>query len=254
MSNRQLPRSPYLNQRFAAAIDQFGADLRASANIHHPVGKGSEREHSLTDFFRRRLPERFGVVSGEVVDLHGETGPQLDILIYDRFADFPFNNGNYSIVAAEALLASIEIKSRLTSNEINKCVDAARRLRRLRPHGRELGGKNVAQSKNGAGSARYMHCIFAFGTDIGAKRWPTNEAARFNRIAGEAHMIDGAYVLGRGLINFNCKRARMEDEKAGAISSFYFTILNFVLREADRRKPTPYGRYVTHAPQSWTDI
>src|SRR5882757_7171029 len=105
----KLPRSSYLNERFAAAIDHFGADLKESAKNQHTIIKGGEREHSLTKFFRERLPERFGVTTGEVVDLNGQIGPQLDILIYDRNADFAFNSGNHSILAAEALLASIEI-------------------------------------------------------------------------------------------------------------------------------------------------
>jgi hypothetical protein len=250
----KLPRSPYLNERFAAAIDHFGADLKASAKNRHTVIKGGEREHSLTRFFRERLPDRFGVTTGEVVDLRGQTGPQLDILIYDRYADFPFNSSTHSILAAEALLATIEIKSRLNAVEVRKCADAARKLRQLRPFDRELGGHDVGQHRDGVKRARYMHCVFAFATDLKAVKWTTSEAARFDRQMGGAHLIDAAYVLGKGLLNFSYRKARIEDDAGGAITSFYFTILNFVMREAARRNPTPYDRYVTHSFRSWGDI
>lgn len=216
--------------------------------------KGGEREQSLTKFFRERLPERFGVTSGEVVDLNGQTGPQLDILIYDRYADFAFNSGNQSILAAEALLASIEIKSRLNSGEVGKCVEAARKLRQLRPYNRELGGRDVGEHQDGKKRARYMHCVFTFDTDLSETKWTTKEVGRFDQKMGNDHLIDAVYVLGRGLINFSYRKARSEDAAGGAITSFYFTILNFALREADRRQPTPYDRYVTHSVRSWTDI
>ncbi len=249
-----LPRSPYLNDRFAAAIGHFAADLRASAGTRHTVVKGGEREESLTKFFRERLPARFGVASGEVIDLLGQAGPQLDILIYDRNTDFAFNSGNQSIIAAEALLASIEIKSRLDASEVGKCVDAARKLRMLRPHDRELAGRNIADYGDGIKRARYMHCVFAFDTNLQSGSWSTKEAERFKNKMADNHLIDAAYVLGRGIINFNFGKARLEDATGGAITSFYFTLLNFVLREADRRVPTPYDRYVTHGINSWTDI
>lgn len=248
-----LPRSPYLNARFAAAIEHFGADLKASASIAHSVIKGGEREQSLTGFMRERLPERFGVATGEVVDLNGRTSPQLDILIYDRYADFAFNGGSQSIIASEALLASVEIKSKLTSLEVAKCADAARKLRQLRPHNRELGGRDVGKL-DGKKRARYMHCVFAFDTDLKISKWPKNEVTRFDAELGSEHLIDAAYILGRGIINFNYRKARSEDGSGGAITSFYFSILNFVLREADRRRPTPYDRYVTHNVKSWSNI
>lgn len=249
-----LPRSPYLNARFAAAIQHFAADLKASAGTKHSVIKGGQREDSLIGFLRDRLPERFGVATGEVVDLNGLTGPQLDILIYDRHADFPFSTGSQTILPAEALLASVEIKSRLTSAEVAKCVEGAKKLRDLKPHDRDLAGIDVKNQNDTKKRARYMHCVFAFETDLATSNWPKNEVDRFDRAQGSSHLIDAVYVLERGVVNFNHRKARGEDEDGGAIMSFYFTLLNFVMREANRRRPTPYDRYVTHGVNSWADI
>lgn len=250
----RLPRSPYLNARFAAAIKHFAADLKASAGTKHPVIKGGERENSLAEFLRNRLPDRFGVTSGEVVDLNGRTGPQLDILIYDRYADFSFTTGSQTILPAEALLASVEVKSRLTAAEVRKSVQGSKKLRELKPHDRELAGPDVNDSADKTKRARYMHCIFAYESDLTQARWPTNEVERFDRAQSSDHRIDAVYVLERGLVNFNYRKYRAEDAEGGAIMIFYFTILNFILREADRRRPTPYHRYVTHNVNSWADI
>jgi hypothetical protein len=99
-----------------------------------------------------------------------------------------------------------------------------------------------------------MHCVFAFDPDLDDTKWTAKEVKRFDRKTGGDHLIDNAYVLGRGFISFNYRKARLEDAAGGAITSFNFTILNFAMREADRRKPTPYDRYVTHSITSWADI
>ncbi len=101
---------------------------------------------ALTSFFRERLPERFGVTSGEVVDLNGQTGPRLDILIYDRYGDFTFNSGNQSILAAEALFASVEIKSRLNAGEVRKCVEASSQASTIETYDRELWRPETSRS------------------------------------------------------------------------------------------------------------
>jgi hypothetical protein len=41
--------------------------------------------------------------------------------------DFPFSEGNEHILPAEALLASIEVKSRLTGDEVRKSSEAAQK-------------------------------------------------------------------------------------------------------------------------------
>jgi hypothetical protein len=228
--------------------------LKASAGTKHTVVKGGEREDSLAGFLRDRLPARFGVATGEVVDLNGRAGPQLDILIYDRYADFSFSTGSQTILPAEALLASVEIKSKLTAAEVRKSVEGAKKLRKLRPHDRELAGHDINDHDDNKKRARFMHCVFAFETDLAASKWPKNEVVRFDAAQGSAHLIDAVYVLERGVVNFNYRKARLEDADGGAIMTFYFTILNFVVREANRRMPTPYGRYVTHGEKTWSDI
>jgi hypothetical protein len=62
------------------------------------------------------------------------------------------------------------------------------------------------------------------------------------------------YVLNKGIFYPGHFRIRPEDEKGGAISNLYFTILNFLQRESARRDPAPYQRYITHAADAWQEI
>jgi hypothetical protein len=80
------------------------------------------------------------------------------------------------------------------------------------------------------------------------------EAERFKSFCGDEHLIDGIYVLNRGYLNIVRNGGLAENSDGNAITNFYFSILNFIQREAARRKPTPYYRYVTHPYNAWTNL
>jgi hypothetical protein len=123
----------------------------------------------------------------------------------------------------------------------------------LMPFGKPLSRPDVgsqARRKN----ARYYHCIFAYGTDLTADNWLEKEGARFFNSCKQDHLIDTVYVVGRGLLNVGSRMGRCEDSEGGAVTAFYFSILNFIQREARRRPETPYERYVTPATRAWLKL
>ncbi len=254
MSKRKLPRSPFLNSRFSAAVKEFGIALLKSGSITHRGNKGSSREEELRRFFRERLPARYAVVEGEVVDLHGRTSPQLDILFFDQNRNFALIADTSHVLPAEALLASIEVKSTLTKTEVEKSVAAAAKLRMLQPFDRPLAGTNAGTLASKMNIARYFHCIFSYETDLAMENWCKREAERINAVCGNTHLIDAVYVLNRGLINIPSNIGMLEDQAGGAITNFYFSVLNFIQRESERRADTPFDRYVTHANKSWSKL
>jgi hypothetical protein len=71
---------------------------------------------------------------------------------------------------------------------------------------------------------------------------------------GCGNELDAVYVLKRGLLNLNNNRGRLEDENGSAITSFYFSILNFVQREGGRRPETPYQEYASLLSGKWVPI
>ena len=82
----------------------------------------------------------------------------------------------------------------------------------------------------------------------------TREAERIKTLCGIYHLIDEIYVLNRGLLNISGNRGMAEDTNGGAITKFYFSILNFIQREGGRRAETPYYRYVTHPNNAWSKL
>jgi hypothetical protein len=245
---RATPASVF-EKRFEAALSRFAANLLETAPIEHQGLKGKGREHSLATFFEDRLPGKYGVTSGIVVDAYNAQSPQLDVLLFDQTRDFAFSTAGeegISVLASEALLASVEVKSRLTTQELEKSCIAARRLRALRPFRRKLIGADVGEENGSAKRARYHHSIFAFATDLTDSEWLRKEATRLRSYenTGE-HLIDAIYVFKRGLINPTSDRGMCENETGAAIAAYYFSLLNFIQREGGRRAPTPYGDYAS---------
>jgi len=245
--SKKLPRSPYLNPNFSAAIEEFAIALKKTSPINHRTSKGVAREDVLRTFFKQRLPTKFAVTTGEVVDLRGQTGPQLDIMIYDQTVNFALNAEDIQVLPAETLLASIEVKSKLNKQEIKSSIEAAKKLKALKPFDIDLVRKNTGKPKQ----CRYYHCLFAYESDMSEDNWVEKEINRFNEQGADNSLFDSLYVLNRGIINFPNKIWRAEDQDGGAIINFYFSILNFIQRESGRRPPAPIERYVVHKKSSW---
>jgi hypothetical protein len=134
--------------------------------------------------------------------------------VFDQTRNFSFSDGELHVLPAEALLASIEVKSKLSLEEIKKSCTAARKLRALQPFRNNLGGRDIGTSNQHIKIARYLHCVFAYDTDLTEVTWIQHEARRFReqQTQGE-HLIDWVYVLRRGVLNMDSGKGRLDDEK-----------------------------------------
>ncbi|OWV91015.1 DUF6602 domain-containing protein [Rhizobium sp. R693] len=237
---------PDFVDRFGIAIAHFSLRIRETKNIKHRGAKGTERETDIRHFLKELLPSRYEVVVGEAVDLFGNKSPQMDVIIFDRDKNFPFYAGDYFVIPAEALLVSIEVKSKLTAAEAEKCIKSATDLKDLRP-GKQRIVRNVGTETD---KFRYFHVVFAYDTDIGKTDWATKEADRLTN--GGSTAIDFVYVLDRGLINLKDRKVMPEDNETGqALVALHFAINNFLDRENGRRDPAPYFSYATDLNRFW---
>lgn len=247
---------PVFTNAFRATMQELEAAVVRTKNVKHTGTKGSMRESKLAEFFKDRVPSIYNVTSGEVVDLENRSSPQLDVLIYDQTRNFPFVSDQAAVLPAEALLASIEVKSTLTAGEATKAVKAARALRQLKPFKKPLAGPDIKNASKAKRSARYYHCLFAYDTDLVEKNWPHNEYRRIiSKYNKGEHCIDIVYVLGRGVINMTEGKFFGETKgEAKALTIFYFSILNFLDRESRRRDATPYSSYATKMGGDWKPV
>jgi hypothetical protein len=254
--DRRKEPTQILGSRFEAGLLELEAGFLKNDALRHSGSKGTNRENVLSDFLESNLPSRYGISRGEAIDIKDNVSPQLDILIYDKTRSKPFLSEENTVIPIEALLASIEVKSNLTSQEIEKSVVAAAKLRGLRPFGEAGRAKNF--EKNNPRTARVFHCLFAYKSDLAPgedqltrefKR--ISEALKTRSISFDC--IDRVYVMGCGMIHLENQKGLSEKSGHG-LMAFYLHLLNFIDRESSRRADVPYLDYFGRESKTWIKL
>lgn len=179
-------------------------------------------------------------------------------MIYDNSRNIPFYTGGHYILPAEALLASIEMKSRITQEETRKIIKSVSTLKGLRPFGKLPDISKKQRSSDERVTCRYFYSVFAYGTDIAETNWAKNEMDRIRRVAFEEKkdetLIDRIFVLDRGLVNPCDSIGKETNDNAESLLYFYMNLLNFLQRENNRRQTAPYLDYAGKLSKGWTKI
>jgi hypothetical protein len=104
-------------------------ELDNASNIRHPTAQGDEGERAWTDFLNKSLPRRYAVRSGQILDSHGNTSDQIDVILYDpQYTPVWFPLREHAYVLAEAVYAVFEVKTEARGQH-----RVRRRQGRLRP-------------------------------------------------------------------------------------------------------------------------
>jgi hypothetical protein len=248
LKKRRIEPSAAFGSKFGAALGSLSAAFLASSSFQHALTKGIERERPVRELFETHLPACYKVVSGEAVDSRDHHSPQLDVMIFDGNRNFAFNSEESYLLPAEALLVSVEVKSKLTKPELEKSLNAASALYALRPF-----GKVPSLTKNGGNAIapgfRFFHTVFAYDTDLVAgDDWLQRELTRTIEAAKSAKVdpdvVDRIYVAGRGFLNVPSNLGVPETSASGiALMHFFMDVLNFLVRENGRRSAVEYTSY-----------
>ncbi|MBI2125760.1 MAG: hypothetical protein HYU02_00365 [Thaumarchaeota archaeon] len=91
--------------------------LRLAKTIEHPGESGIAREHVLADFFRKLLPESFGIGTGFVIDATGGKSRQIDLIIYRKDYHPVFEIGGVRHFMVESVIVVMENKASLASTD-----------------------------------------------------------------------------------------------------------------------------------------
>jgi hypothetical protein len=161
-------------------------------------------------------------------------------------------------LAAEALLATVEVKSCLSSGEIESIFGKAQKFRDLQPFRRPLARRRTGGKEAGDGE-RIYYCVFAYDSDLTRADWARKEYTRFARISEKLNIplgaIDQVYVLSRGLFIPDAGRIFDETEMPGSgLLQYYMHILNFLMRENGRRDDVPYLDYAGRMTKGWQNV
>jgi hypothetical protein len=108
------------------------ADLENSKLFTHMGDRGSFREAIIREFLRPFLPECYGLSSGEIFAGDGSHSAQVDIVLYDAvFSTVLFRSGPNQLFPAESVFGSIEVKSNLSTDELNKACGNIASVKKL---------------------------------------------------------------------------------------------------------------------------
>jgi hypothetical protein len=168
-----------------AAKEELRLGGEKAAAFQHRSIRGDERAAQLAKFLRERLPDRFGVGKGEVVDFSDCRSGQLDVIIYDRATCAPVSVQDENLLLpCEALYAAIEVKSVVTQQALNSSLEAAGKIRKLRPFKSQF----VSSRKDGLAadddSHRCLYVIFGYTSDLSNDtEWLQKEQGRLRTAA-----------------------------------------------------------------------
>ena len=149
-----------LNEKIALIIQRYMSTI----HIDHKVTKGFGRESCLIEILKDLVPTWIGVGTGIAFDRSGKQSPQLDIVLYDKNAMPSFFQEKTGFFPIDSIVYIIEVKSRLTSQELDDTVEKFKIINSL---------KN--KSKN------YINkVLFAYESDLTAQSELERLISRFN--------------------------------------------------------------------------
>lgn len=153
---------------FITRVEAALREARAAAAVQHPGVKGRIREVLISELFRPLLPADVGVGHGQIVSaFDGKTSPEQDIVIYDRRLLPPLlYEGSIGLFPIECCLATVEVKSRLTREELR---DADGKAAALHDFQYQSGVRADARGSETLGVERVLSTIFALDTDLSNK-------------------------------------------------------------------------------------
>jgi hypothetical protein len=112
-------------------LHEYAEGTKALPKLAYDRGPG--RERAVREFLEERLPGRYGVGEGIVVDAHGGQSEQCDVVIYDR-ERMPVLSTEQSlkIWPYEGVYAVVQVKSRLTRTALEEAVSNIAAFKQLK--------------------------------------------------------------------------------------------------------------------------
>ncbi|MGE3553030.1 MAG: DUF6602 domain-containing protein [Candidatus Obscuribacterales bacterium] len=188
----------------------------ASANL------GPCREQFIKAFLVSHLSKRAAVSSGEIFDQSStddyQSRNQLDVIIYDpTFPILDFDATGISLILAESVFATIEVKSTLSEDELKRAISVSRKTKALKRNLQIRASKATLIVKNKA-----PYWPMGIPTFVVAYKGPTMKTLHSwltkihnelsieipNHTLGErfkhdSPSIDGVFILGQGFLLFD---------------------------------------------------
>lgn len=203
-----------LKSHLDAVENSLLAISRIPAGSGHPLHKGTPREAFVREFLETHLSERVAVGSGEIIDANSRPGQprnQIDLVLYKREYPKLVFGGGINGYMAESVVATIEVKSVLTKEELQRAIETARILKGLK--------RNIVQAFTSGyqppGILTYVVAYDGPATMKTVHSWISQVDASLGinylqmgttsdeRMKVASPALDAVFVLGKGFIYFD---------------------------------------------------
>jgi len=184
------------------------------ANSGHTLHKGTPRESFIKEFLTNHISERVAIGSGEIIDANSKAGEkrnQIDIVVYKR--DYPkiVFGGGINGFLAESVVATIEVKSIVTKQELETAIKTARTIKALQRNiitSFSAGYQppsilNFVVAYDGPASMQtILGWIKGIHSSLGVA-YPPMGVTLNERVSVISPSLDAIFVLGKGFIQFD---------------------------------------------------
>jgi hypothetical protein len=202
-----------LRAHIKAVEDHLLAISKVPANSGHSLHKGTPREAFVKEFLQGHLSEKVAIGTGEIIDadsLPGQQRNQIDIVVYKR--DYPRLQfgGGVSGFLVESVVATVEIKSTLSKEDLRSSMLAARNVKLLKPN-------LINSMTSGYQPPTVLSYVVAYDGPAKMKTvhgWlkeiSVSDGIEFPELPGDPNLrlavaspsVDAVFVLGKGFLQF----------------------------------------------------
>lgn len=155
-----------------------------AAQLDHLAIRGRLREVTLKELIEPLLPNGIEAATGVVVDSDGRQSSQIDIIVYSTSLLPSFMRvGEQAVVPVEACIQAIEVKSRLTAEEMRDAIKKAHTIK----------GLNLLMNAKTPFKVSPIFSLFAFGSDLSGDA--KTEMDRYLECKDEKADARSSYVL-----------------------------------------------------------
>jgi hypothetical protein len=200
--------STVASERIREALREEQAGLVSDlASARARFSQGTDRgtagaEAPFRDFLTRHIARRLAVGQGEIIDTFGRESGQTDVVIVEDDHPFAVEPDSPALILIEGVTAAGEVKSSLTSGELDNAFNKSAAFKALEPI--EANGSEVRTNPEDERRflARRPYFLLAFESQLTLDRL----AAKITEAVAEhpdTGIFDAVFCLDRGwIINF----------------------------------------------------
>lgn len=185
-----------ISKWYKSTVDLLKAQYTQEKNLSHPRHRGDAREDALTNVLRDLLPPIVSIEKGYAIDRNSGSSREQDCMLCNQNALFTLmKTDTISYVPIDCVLASIEIKSKLSKEELKKSILNCISLKSVAvPYDKSGKYENIPSM-----DSIPLYAIFAYDTDLSLEdiRKALEEANTNVPLAFQINMI---YVLDQGIV------------------------------------------------------